>query len=371
VKDEAVADARRLRVALVYGGRSSEHAVSCVSAGSVLAALDRSVWDVVPVGITSDGRWTLEPDDPDQLRIRDGVLPTVAGKGDTVVLAADPTHGGLLVERTGAVEDVDVVFPLLHGPYGEDGTVQGLLELAGVPYVGSGVLSSAASMDKAAMKVLLAGAGLPVGPYVVIEPSAWERDQDAILARVATDLAFPVFVKPARGGSSVGISKVDEIDGLVGAVELARTHDPKVVVEQGLSGREIECGVLDPAGSDGPRASLPAEVRVHPDHAFYDFHAKYIDGADLDVPARLAPEDTAAVQALAVRAFEAMGCEGLARVDFFLAADGTLVINEVNTMPGFTPSSMFPQMWAATGVDYASLIDTLLRAALARPLGLR
>lgn len=365
----------RLRVALVFGGRSSEHAISCVSAGSVLGALDRTRWDVVPVGITTDGRWVLEPGDPAKLAISEGTLPAVDDAGASVVLAPDPTRRGLVVhepgDRSRSLAEIDVVFPLLHGPYGEDGTIQGLLELAGVPYVGSGVLASAAAMDKAVMKVLLAGAGLPVGPYVVVEPRSWERDRDAVVAEVTDRLTMPVFVKPARGGSSVGISKVSDPAALAAAIDAARVHDPKVVIEQGIAGREIECGVLEDVVAGAPRASVPAEIRLHPDHDFYDFEAKYLDGADLDVPARLSAQDTARVQELAVRAFVALGCEGLARVDFFLADDSTLVVNEVNTMPGFTPTSMFPRMWAASGVDYAALVDVLLTAALARSTGLR
>jgi len=367
--------AQRPRVALVFGGRSSEHAISCVSAGSVLAALDHDAWQVVLIGITTDGRWVLAADEPAKLAITDGVLPGVDDAGASLVLAADPTRPGLFLHEAGRAPqllgDVDVVFPLLHGPYGEDGTIQGLLELAGVPYVGSGVLASAAAMDKAVMKVLLAAAGLPVGPYVVLEPRAWQDDPAACLARIAGELDFPVFVKPARAGSSVGIRKVDDVDGLAEAIELARGHDPKVVVEQGISGREIECGVLDDGQGDGPRASPPAEIRVSADHPFYDFDAKYLDGAEFDVPAVLDGATTADVQELAVRAFAALGCEGLARVDFFLTEDGSFVVNEVNTMPGFTPNSMFPRMWAAGGVDYPQLVDALLRAALARTTGLR
>ena len=351
----------RPRVALLFGGRSSEHAISCVSAGSVLAAIDRTAWDVVAIGITREGRWTLASDDPDAWRLVDGVLPEVDGSGAPYVLSPDP--GASPGER------VDLVFPLLHGPFGEDGTVQGLLELAGLPYVGSGVLASAAAMDKDAMKALLTRAGLPVGPYVTITPADWAADSDAALRRVVETLELPVFVKPARAGSSVGISKVSDIAGLRAAVEAARAHDPKVVVEQGIAGREIECGVL---ARDGVvSASVPAEIRVGPEHEFYDFEAKYVDGAELDVPADLPAAVVEDVRALSLRAFDALGCEGLARVDFFLADGDRLVVNEVNTMPGFTPTSMFPRMWGASGVDYAALVDALLRAALARPTGLR
>ena len=330
---------RRPRVALVFGGRSSEHSVSCVSAGSVLDVLDRDAWDLVAIGITESGRWVRASDDPRDWTIEGDKLPSVPDRDTALALVADPTRPGLLAdEAAGSAEpvQVDVVFPLLHGPYGEDGTIQGLLELAGVPYVGSGVLASAAAMDKAVMKVLLAGAGLPVGPYVVVGPGEWERDPAGAAARVVDALRFPVFVKPARGGSSVGISRVADAAELPRAIEEARRHDPKVVVEQGIAGREVECGVLDRAG-DGPEASVPAEIRVRGEHAFYDFDAKYLDGADLDVPADLPDGVADAVRAAAVRAFVALGCEGLARVDFFLAADGSLVVNEVNTMPASRP----------------------------------
>jgi len=365
----------RIRVAVVFGGRSSEHAISCVSAGSVLRALDRTRYDVVPVGLTRDGRWVLESDDPDRLAIRDGVLPQVDGDGASLVLAGDPTRRDLQVHAPGDVPQtlsaVDVVFPVLHGAYGEDGTVQGLLEMAGVPYVGSGVLASAAAMDKGVMKALFAGAGLAQAPYAVITDRDWQHDRAAALARVDA-LGLPVFVKPARAGSSLGITKVSDRARLVEAVEEARAHDPRVVVEASVErAREIECGVL--ADEQGlPRASVCAEIVVTGDHEFYDFEAKYLDdAAELVVPADLPDAVSEQVRALAVRAFDALGCEGLARCDFFVAADGRVLINEVNTMPGFTSISMFPRMWAATGVDYPTLVDRLVKDALRRGTGLR
>ncbi len=367
---------RRARVAVVFGGRSTEHAVSCVSAGSVLAAIDRERYDVVPVGISREGRWVLAADDPQRLAITGGELPEVAGDGAAVVLSGDPTHRGLAVYEPGQMPqelgEVDVVLPLLHGPYGEDGTLQGLLELAGVPYVGSGVFASAAAMDKGHMKTLLQGAGLPVGPYAVVTPRAWATDKAAVRETVAA-LGFPVFVKPARAGSSVGISKVHGPDELDEAIETARSHDPRVVIEANLSGREIECGVLEGLDGAPPEASLPGEVVVGGDHEFYDFAAKYLpdEGTDLIVPAELSDDVVAEVQDLSCRAFETLGCEGLARVDFFLTRDGSVVINEVNTMPGFTPVSMFPLMWKASGLDYPALVDRLVQTALARPTGLR
>ncbi len=368
--------ARKPRVAVVFGGRSTEHSVSCVSAGSVLRVIDRDRYDVVPIGISHEGRWVLAADEPDKLAITGDRLPEVEDVGAGVVLSGDPTHRGLVVHEPGQVPreigDVDVVLPLLHGPYGEDGTMQGLLELAGVAYVGSGVFASAAAMDKGHMKALFQAAGLPVGPYAVVTPRDWERGKAAVRETVAA-LGFPVFVKPARAGSSVGISKVGEPGDLDAAIEEARRHDPRVVVEATVDGREIECGVLEGVDGDEPEASVPGEVIVGGGHEFYDFAAKYLpdEGTDLVVPADLPGEVVTQVQDLACRAFDVLGCEGLARVDFFLTADNTVVINEVNTMPGFTPVSMFPLMWKASGLDYPALVDRLVETALRRPTGLR
>jgi D-alanine-D-alanine ligase len=360
----------RTRVAVVFGGRSTEHAISCVSAGSVLAALDRDRYDVVAVGITPEGRWVLAPDDPAQLAISGRELPSVKD-GQAVALPGDPTAGGLvpLEDGPGLLGSVDVVFPVLHGPYGEDGTIQGLLELAGVPYVGSGVLASAAAMDKAVAKRLLVSDGLPVAPWSVVTARRWATDRSACVEG-ARALGLPVFVKPARGGSSIGISKVSSWDDLERAVELALTSDTKVLVEAAVVGREVEIGVLD--GPDGPSVSVPAEVRVVGDHEFYDFDAKYLDGAtELDCPAVLPSELVEELSSVALRAFASLGCEGLARVDFFVQPDGGLVLNEVNTMPGFTRTSMFPLMWAQAGVDYPALVDRLVQDALRRGTGLR
>jgi D-alanine-D-alanine ligase len=386
---------RKPRVAVVFGGRSSEHAISCVSAGSVLRAIDRDRYDVLPIGIGVDGRWVLAADRPDQMVIIGGVLPSVDPAGSAIVLAGDPTAPGLVLCEPGQVPEqlgqVDVVFPVLHGPYGEDGTIQGLLELAGVPYVGSGVLSSAVSMDKAAMKVMLAGAGLPVGPYVVIRDRDWPSARPvpgsagddptlaSLVARVRERLALPVFVKPARAGSSVGITKVKSWDDLAGAIEAARAHDPKVVVEQAIVGREIECGVLETVDGRDVQTSVCAEIRVHGTREFYDFEAKYLsdgavdpsDATELVVPASLPAEVSDRVRAMAVAAFRALDCEGFARVDFFVGDDGSPTVNEVNTIPGFTPVSMFPLMWAASGVDYPTLVDRLIGSALGKRPGLR
>jgi D-alanine-D-alanine ligase len=369
----------KVRVAVVFGGRSSEHAISCVTAGSVMKALDPERYEVVPVVISTDGRWVLAEGIEEQLAISDGALPPRIDEtsGALVTMAADPTARELTVHEPGtmpkALGEVDVVLPLLHGPYGEDGTLQGMLELAGVPYVGSGVLASAVGMDKDVMKRLMVASGLPVGPYVTLRANRWDTDPEAVRAQVAR-LGYPAFVKPARAGSSMGISKVHDEDGLAEAIAFARGHDPKLVIEATLHGREIEVGVL--AGRDGGRAeaSLPAELKVHGDHEFYDFNAKYMPdgGTTVELPAALSEEQTAEIRRLAVEAFEALECEGLARVDFFLLEDGgRFVINEINTMPGFTTTSMFPQMWAATGVSYAELVDRLISEALSRPDGLR
>jgi D-alanine-D-alanine ligase len=365
----------RIRVGVVFGGRSSEHAISCVSAGSVLRALDRDRYDVVPIGVAPDGRWVLEADEPDRLRIADGHLPSVDAAGVSLVLAGDPTRRELEVHAPGDVPGtlagVDVVFPVLHGPFGEDGTIQGLLEMAGIPYVGSGVLASAAAMDKGAMKTMFAQVGMEQAAYVVITDRDWRRRRDAAVAEVAA-LGLPVFVKPARAGSSLGITKVMSAEDLVAAIEEARRHDPRVVVEASVEGaREIECGVLvDPDGE--PQASVCAEIVVHGDHEFYDFEAKYLDdAAELVVPADLPVDVAGRVRELSVRAFDALGCEGLARCDFFVTAEGRVLINEVNTMPGFTSISMFPRVWAESGVDYPTLVDRLVADALRRGTGLR
>jgi D-alanine-D-alanine ligase len=354
-----VSGTERMRVAVIFGGRSSEHAISCVTAGSVLAALDPDRFDVVPIGITGAGRWVLA-DSHAVLAIQGRELPHVADTGASVALSGDPTA------VPAALQGVDVVFPLLHGPYGEDGTLQGLLELAGVPYVGSGVFASAAAMDKVHMKRLLSAAGMEVPAYAVV------REGRPVSTDVL-DLGLPVFVKPARSGSSIGISKVTRREDLEAALATAHEHDPKALVETAVVGREIECGVL--AGIDGgpPEASLPAEVRIAAGAEFYDFEAKYMpeSGTEFDIPPDLPANLIAAIQQAALVAFEALDCAGLARVDVFLTPDDRVIVNEVNTMPGFTPVSMFPQMWAASGVDYVTLVGRLIDDAVRRGTGLR
>jgi D-alanine-D-alanine ligase len=369
---------RRPRIAVVFGGRSSEHAISCVTAGSVLAAIDPERYDVIPVGITHEGRWVLESAEPERLAITSAdKLPEVDASRATVALAQQDSGSELVVSEPSTVPrtlgEVDVVFPLLHGPWGEDGAIQGLLEMAGVRYVGAGVLASAVGMDKHYMKLVLQAQGLPVLPYTVITPHGWTTDRAACVEAV-TSLGYPVFVKPARGGSSIGISKVHGPEELAAAVEEARLHDPKVLVEASAEGgREVECGVLQGFGVNPPDASVIAEIGVDPAHEFYDFAAKYLpeEHTELTVPADLPDPLAAGIQELAVRAFEVMSCEGLARVDFFVLPDDRVVINEINTMPGFTPSSMFPRMWAASGLDYPALVDRLIQLALHRDTGLR
>jgi D-alanine-D-alanine ligase len=356
----------QIRVAVVFGGRSTEHGVSCVSAGSVLRHLDQERYEVVPVGITTEGAWVLGS--AEQLAVTGRELPEV-GSGAELTLV---NHNLVALEpaRAGeALAQVDVVFPVLHGAYGEDGTIQGLLELADIPYVGPGVLSSAAAMDKEFTKKLLLAEGLPVGPYAVLK-----RGQQTLPPEERDRLGLPVFVKPARAGSSTGITKVTSWDDLDHAIDYARAIDPKVLVEAAIVGREVECGVLE--FPDGRlEASLPAEIRMVSDTVdWYDFDSKYLDTDDaceFDIPAKLDDDVTARLREMAVRAFTALDCQGLARVDFFVTPDDELVINELNTMPGFTNVSMYPKMWAVTGVDYPTLLSTLIETAIARGTGLR
>jgi D-alanine-D-alanine ligase len=368
---------RKPRVAVVFGGRSSEHAVSCITAANVLKVIDRDKYEVVPIGIDTSGHWVLESGDPERLSITNGKLPEVDVTALPVLFGAGRelvVHAPDQVPST--LGEVDVVFPLLHGPFGEDGTLQGLLEMSDIRYVGSGVLASAVGMDKHYMKVVLAAAGLDVTPYVVIRERDWSRHPQA--CREAVDrLGYPVFVKPSRGGSSLGISKVNSRAELDDALAAARAHDPKVIVEAAARNpREIEVGILGGLDGDDPAASVCGEITLTGGgHDFYDFEAKYlpeeVDYAALSVPADLPDEVAAEIRAQALTAFEAIEGEGLARVDFFLTEDGRIVVNEINTMPGFTPYSMFPRLWAASGIDYGDLVDRLLALALTRSTGLR
>ena len=368
---------RRPRVVILFGGRSGEHGISVATAGGVMGAIDRDRYEVVPVGITPQGQWVVAQDDPARWVISDGRVPEVPSTSGEVVLPLRVGSREVRVIEPGQVPsvlgEVDVVFPVLHGPYGEDGTVQGLLELADVRYVGSGVLSSAVGMDKHFMKMVLAGHDLPIGPYAVIPPGHWDTRRDEILGAVSA-LGLPLFVKPARAGSSLGVSRVDSLDELDDAVRAASEHDPKVIVEAGIVGREIECAVLGGRPGERPRASLPGEIEVTDgEHDFYDFEAKYLAEADVDLscPADLPEQVIKEIQDVAVRTFEAIGAEGLSRVDVFVTPDERVVVNEINTMPGFTPYSMYPRMWAASGMPYPELIDELIQLALTRPTGLR
>lgn len=352
----------RPRLAVIFGGTSSEHQVSCLTARNVVAAIDHDRYDVLPVGIATDGTWVRETMAWDDLPA--GELPSV--DPTLPAFSWDELHGS-------GGGGVDVAFPLLHGPWGEDGTVQGLLEMAGIRYVGAGVLASSVGMDKPFTKTVFSAAGLPQIAYVTIQPADWDRDRGRVLDRVRA-LGLPVFVKPARAGSSSGVTMVEDVDRLADAVEAARALDPKVLVEAAAVGkRELEVGVIQtPDGS--PLASVVGEVvqQEGSTHEFYDFEAKYLDGTSSNVvPADIPETLSERVRTYAVQAFQALGCEGLARVDFFLTGNGSLVVNEINTMPGFTSTSMFPVLWQASGIDYPELVDRLLQLALHRDVGLR
>jgi D-alanine-D-alanine ligase len=383
----------KLRVGILFGGRSGEHEVSLLSAASVLNAIDKEKYEVVPIGITKDGRWLTAEHaenllqgklvlEPRNLRAGDPETTTsaaVLARGEAVIVPPEPVHrhSGLVPFQTDAAMmrrasdraiNVDVIFPVLHGTFGEDGTIQGLLELADIPYVGAGVLGSAAGMDKDIMKALFMAAGIPIVKHVTILRAAWEKDPKRVQKVVEAKLTYPVFVKPANLGSSVGISKVHNRKELGPAVEEAAKFDRKIVIEQGVGGkkekaREIECSVL---GNDEPVASLPGEIV--PGKEFYDYTAKYVDeGSQLIIPAKLTKAETKKVQELAVAAFQAVDCSGLARVDFLMdPKTGKIFLNEINTMPGFTAISMYPKLWGASGLGYADLIDRLIQLGIER-----
>ncbi|WP_194422339.1 D-alanine--D-alanine ligase family protein [Microbacterium abyssi] len=355
-------------VVVLFGGRSSEHSISSATAGGVLQAIDRDRFDVIPVGITREGAFVLEADDPAKFALDAAHLPEVVDNGSRVLW---PEPGGdrtlRVVHADGSVADhgeIDVVLPILHGTHGEDGTIQGYFDTLEVPYAGGGVLDSALCMDKHFMKVVLESAGIAVAPWVTVRRRAWEQDAAALRSEIAK-LGLPVFVKPARAGSSVGVSKVSESSELDAALEIAFAEDEKVLVETGITGREIEVAILETAA--GVRASLPGEI-VLTSRGFYDFEGKYLggDGVDVVCPAELTETQVAAIQDIGVRAFQAVDGRGLARVDMFLTAGGELVVNELNTMPGFTPISMFPKCWVASGLSYGDLISELIEAGLRR-----
>ncbi|HEX4062256.1 MAG TPA: D-alanine--D-alanine ligase family protein [Streptosporangiaceae bacterium] len=382
---------RKIRVAVVFGGRSTEHAVSCVSAGNILGAIDRDRYEVIPVGIARDGRWVLAVDDPARLTITGGELPSVeavAEPGSEIAARLDRGESGLVFSGAGEVPhslgEVDVVLPVLHGAYGEDGTLQGLLEMTGTCYAGAGVLASAAGMDKEYMKLIFAARGLPVGPYVVIRDRDWRAADPATLAAATErkrvldeigELGWPVFVKPARGGSSIGTSRARDDAELEAAIEGARQHDPKVLVEAAVEGMEIECAVLEGVEGTGggpPDASLPAQVLVGGNAGYYDFQSKYLQSdTGVAIPPPIPAAHIEQIRQLACAAFDAVSCEGLARVDFFYTPAGQILVNEINTMPGMTPASAFPMMWEASGLPLPQLVDRIIQTALHKRGGLR
>lgn len=366
---------RRVCIGVLFGGRSGEHEVSLASAQSIIDNIDQTQYEVVPIGITKEGEWIVGGDPMKAL------TSGIASASSPAALLADPSRRGLWNIRSSPDEqgvgersreqaitavrlaELDVIFPVLHGTYGEDGTVQGLLELAGVPYVGCGVLASAAAMDKVIAKNIFVAHGLPVLPYAVITRKAWRREPEAVIASIEDSLPYPVFVKPANLGSSVGISKAHDRTELPDALDLAARYDRKLVIEQGIEAREIEVSIL---GNDDPIASVPGEVV--PCREFYDYQAKYIDGdSELLIPAPLDAETTAEVRRMAVAAYKALDCAGMARSDFLLdKVTGELWVNELNTIPGFTKISMYPKLWEATGLSYPELIDRLIELAVER-----
>ncbi|MGE5110351.1 MAG: D-alanine--D-alanine ligase [Acidobacteriaceae bacterium] len=379
---------KKLRVGILFGGRSGEHEVSLLSAASVLNAIDKTRFDVVPIGITKEGRWLTdlhaeellkgESKSAQHLRAGDPAATpgaAVLAKGESILVPPEPSaHTGMVPfesdnaqPATGAI-DVDIIFPVLHGTFGEDGTIQGLLELADIAYVGSGVLGSSAGMDKDVMKRLFRDAGLPLVKHVTVLRSQWEQEPKKVKKLIESSLKYPVFVKPANLGSSVGISKVHDGSELAAGMAEAAKFDRKIVVEQGVGGakrkaREIECAVL---GNDKPKASVCGEIV--PIKEFYDYEAKYIDeGSELVLPAKITKAQQKQVQEMAVKAFQACDCSGLARVDFLMdPVTGKIYINEVNTMPGFTSISMYPKLWEATGIPYPELITKLIEFGLDR-----
>ena len=354
---------KKITVALLFGGKSGEHEVSLQSASSILSAINRAKYKVIPIGITKEGSWRANPG------FLEGELSGILNQGVPVFLPAESTSSGQLIQFEASESrrkqriSVDVVFPVLHGPFGEDGTIQGLLELANVPYVGAGVLGSAVAMDKDVMKRLFQQEGLPTAPFIAYPWEDWINRSQELKQEVADKLGYPCFVKPANMGSSIGISKVEGVQGLSEALALASEFDEKVIVEKALDTREIECSVL---GNNNPQTSLPGEII--PRQGFYDYRAKYLgDSTELVVPASLRQDQVEKIQELAVRSFRALECRGMARIDFFLER-GTedIYVNEINTIPGFTPISMYPKLWHASGLAYSDLIDRLIQLALER-----
>ena len=347
------------RVAIICGGRSSEHSISCISAKGVLEAIDRNLFEPILIGITLRGKWVALKS-ADDFGVGSDGLPIIP---DTAPGINADVHG--LKNAEGAPLAIDLAFPLIHGAYGEDGTIQGFFEMADIPYVGSGVLASSVAMDKTFAKPIYADFGLAVADGITVHQRDWIAQRELEIAKIKA-LGLPVFVKPARSGSSRGTTKVKSDSEIAPAIEEAHRHDPRAMVEVAIKGREIECAVLEINGK--AHASVLGEIRVHEPHEFYDFEAKYLDGSTtFDVPANVTPEIARAISDAAVTAFEALGCEGLARVDFFLTEENQVIINELNTMPGFTSMSVFPMLWKATGKSYSEVITQLCNSALTRP----
>jgi D-alanine-D-alanine ligase len=356
---------KKLTVALLFGGKSGEHEVSLRSAASILKALDREKYEVIPIGITKEGQWRSDP------KFLEAAFPDILSHGRTVLLPPDPLDNSLMqvlsdTKTIGNQARIDVVFPVLHGTYGEDGTIQGLLDMSNLPYVGAGVLGSSVGMDKDVMKRLLQHAGLPIVDFLVVLDHHWRAKKQAVRNAIGNQLGYPCFVKPANSGSSVGISKVKNAAALDSAMDLAAQYDRKIIIEKGLDVREIECSVL---GNDDPLASLPGEIVSS--HEFYDYESKYLDESSrLLIPAPLEESQTKAVQELAIRTFLVTECSGLARVDLFVEKKtNRIYVNEINTLPGFTSISMYPKLWQATGLGYSELIDKLIQLAIERHQG--
>lgn len=358
-------------VVLLFGGRSSEHGISCVTAAGVLRAIDRSRFDVIPVGITRRGATVLLKErDLAEYRLEAGALPEVLENGTRVLWPASiDTRALTLISSDGTISslgEVDVVLPTTHGPFGEDGTIQGMLELVGLPYVGSGVLGSALAMDKHVAKTVLADVGIAVAPWRTLTRHEFDRDP-GVVTRLDEGLSYPLFVKPARAGSSVGVSRVTDASAIPEALRVAFAEDSVVLIESGVTGREVEIAVLQGRDGSAPRTSSVLGEIVFTGRDFYDFEAKYLGaaGVELALPAKVTDAEFFAIRDAAVQAFEAAQCAGLARIDFFLTADGP-VLNEINTLPGFTPISMYPRLWEASGMSYSSLITELIELALER-----
>jgi D-alanine-D-alanine ligase len=362
---------KKLRIGVIFGGRSGEHEVSIRSAGSVIDAIDKSKYEVVPVAISKEGNWLAPAAAARLLPKETRALLSANSLGDStkdVAILGDPSRTGLVrLDSDGqSTERLDVVFPVLHGTYGEDGTIQGLLEMAAIPFVGCGTLASACGMDKAIMKALFKDAGLPICPYIWFLRTEWESDAEKVSRRVARQIGFPAFVKPANLGSSVGVSKATDKTSLAKAVELASRYDRKIIVEELVDARELECAVM---GNDQPQASLPGEYLVHDQAArFLDYTEKYSSTGHVEfvVPAPVSKSATKKIQSMAVKAYQAIDAAGLSRVDFFLKQDGELLVNEINTLPGLTDVSGFPKMWEASGISFAQVIDQLIELAIER-----